>query len=72
MELAADGLQMACKDKNECSPPGICSQSCTNLEGSYKCDCTDGYEKTGLKGNSCRAQSKLPEISKLYLVRKCH
>ncbi|XP_036356085.1 low-density lipoprotein receptor-related protein 2-like, partial [Octopus sinensis] len=33
-----------CVDLNECEPPGVCSQHCLNLEGSYKCSCDTGYQ----------------------------
>ena len=32
-----------CQDFDECNPPGLCGQQCTNLKGSYYCSCTDGY-----------------------------
>lgn len=31
-------------DINECDSPDTCSQLCFNTEGSYKCDCYEGYE----------------------------
>ena len=31
-------------DINECeNTPGPCSQICKNTEGSFECDCLDGY-----------------------------
>lgn len=30
-------------DNDECQPPGLCSQVCINLKGSYKCECVDQY-----------------------------
>ena len=30
---------------DECAAVGICSQTCINRLGSYKCDCIDGYQK---------------------------
>ncbi|KAL2087283.1 hypothetical protein ACEWY4_018342 [Coilia grayii] len=33
-----------CEDINECDSPDTCSQKCVNTEGSYKCDCYEGYE----------------------------
>ncbi|CAH1397949.1 unnamed protein product [Nezara viridula] len=38
-----------CIDSNECEEWGFCSQKCTNLDGSYSCQCYSGYE---LSGNS--------------------
>ncbi|KAF0767414.1 low-density lipoprotein receptor-related protein 2, partial [Aphis craccivora] len=32
-----------CMDLNECDPPGLCSQHCTNTKGSYFCSCASGY-----------------------------
>jgi low density lipoprotein-related protein 2 len=32
-----------CEDLDECTPPGICSQKCTNSKGSYLCSCAEGY-----------------------------
>ena len=32
-------------DVDECAAVGICSQTCINRLGSYKCDCIDGYQK---------------------------
>ena len=51
-ELSPDGF--ACKDLNECVPPGLCSQMCTNTKGSYFCSCTDGYILEPDK-HSCKA-----------------
>lgn len=51
-ELAED--QLACKDLNECDPPGLCSQKCTNTKGSYFCSCNDGYILEPDK-HSCKA-----------------
>jgi low density lipoprotein-related protein 2 len=38
----------ACIDRNECDPPGLCTQICQNAKGGkdlpgYFCSCTDGY-----------------------------
>ena len=38
-----------CVDTDECSPPGICSQTCNNIKGGksapgYFCSCATGYE----------------------------
>ena len=32
-----------CQDFNECDPPGLCAQGCTNLKASYYCSCEKGY-----------------------------
>ena len=52
--LKDDGL--TCEDLNECDPPGICSQSCTNIKGSYICSCVAGYLLEPNK-HSCKAYS---------------
>ena len=46
--------QKNCQDINECSEFGICSQRCTNTQGSYQCSCFPGY--TNING-SCLATS---------------
>ena len=38
-------IQQQCSDVDECATVGICSQTCINRLGSYKCDCVDGYQK---------------------------
>ena len=32
-----------CQDLDECTPPGICSQACSNTKASYICSCAEGY-----------------------------
>lgn len=45
--LCPHGMQLndtkTCVDINECEPPGVCSQHCTDLKGGYKCSCEEGY-----------------------------
>lgn len=43
-------------DIDECLEPDTCSQVCINLAGSYKCDCTGGYQIDPLT-KTCKAQS---------------
>lgn len=31
-------------DIDECQDPDACSQLCVNLEGSYKCQCEEGFQ----------------------------
>lgn len=31
-------------DIDECQDPATCSQLCVNLEGSYKCECEEGFQ----------------------------
>ena len=50
IQLFKDKRQRQSQDKNlidvdECAAVGICSQTCINRLGSYKCDCIDGYQK---------------------------
>uniref|UniRef100_A0A8B9N6U5 LDL receptor related protein 1 n=1 Tax=Accipiter nisus TaxID=211598 RepID=A0A8B9N6U5_9AVES len=40
-QLAED--RRSCKDFDECTVYGTCSQTCTNTEGSYTCSCVEGY-----------------------------
>ncbi|CAG5118149.1 unnamed protein product, partial [Candidula unifasciata] len=40
------GSSTKCKDIDECANLGLCSQICTNTEGSYKCECFAGYSLT--------------------------
>lgn len=42
------GLTDDCQDINECAvDAGICQNGhCFNLQGSYRCDCFEGYEPT--------------------------
>ena len=38
---------LTCADVDECqvlSPNGFCSQVCVNTEGSFHCDCMEGYQ----------------------------
>lgn len=46
-----------CIDTNECDPPGLCSQTCVDQKGSYKCLCADGYTLMP-DGRTCKVQSK--------------
>ena len=41
------GMRSTRADVNECkvlSPNGFCSQVCNNTEGSFHCDCMEGYQ----------------------------
>ena len=48
---------MDCEDLNECEPPGLCSQQCTNTKGNYYCSCVPGYTLESDK-HTCKAISK--------------
>lgn len=65
-----------CDDLNECDPPGICSQTCTNLKRSYMCSCVPGYDLEPDK-HTCKAISKYKKrFSNISKVKKnicfCH
>ncbi|XP_059143588.1 uncharacterized protein LOC131930938 [Physella acuta] len=55
--------QKICLDVNECSDESMCSQTCTNTEGSYMCSCRPGYrldtgdKKTCTDINECEERS---------------
>lgn len=53
--LRSDGR--TCEDLNECEPPGLCSQTCTNIKRSYLCSCIQGYVLEPDK-HTCKAVSK--------------
>ena len=44
-----------CQDFNECDPPGLCAQGCTNLKSSYYCSCQPGY--TLDNKHNCKAEN---------------
>lgn len=39
-----DTTNNTCIGVNECEPPGICSQMCTDTKNGFKCSCTEGYQ----------------------------
>ena len=41
-----------CLDDNECSRPNKCQYSCTNTDGSYYCNCSEGFQ-ISTNGYSC-------------------
>ncbi|KAM9705554.1 fibulin-1-like [Menidia menidia] len=55
-----------CVDVNECLVGGVCGgHVCTNLEGSYRCECRDGFMLNSLTQrcedvNECRRYSRRP------------
>ena len=49
--LAEDNV--SCADVNECDvSPSICDQMCNNTNGSFMCDCYEGF-RLGPDGRSC-------------------
>ena len=41
---------------NECNILGICSQTCQNYIGSYKCGCVRGYKPDPLNHDKCKVE----------------
>ena len=59
-EMLSPNDTKTCVDRNECDPPGICSQICTNTKGGkstpgYICSCYEGYEVDGSNKALCKA-----------------
>ena len=55
LELHAIFFFRVCQDFNECNPPGLCAQGCTNLKSSYYCSCQPGY--TLDNKHNCKAEN---------------
>lgn len=49
-------------DIDECQDPDACSQICVNLEGSYKCQCEEGFQLEPLT-KACKAIGELGEVA---------
>ena len=50
---------LCCIDVNECETlNGGCQQTCTNTDGSFSCDCTEGYELE-MGGTTCQGKLQL-------------
>jgi len=45
--MITSGGNSTCQDADECSDPGTCPANsvCLNSEGSYDCECSDGYTR---------------------------
>lgn len=41
-------------DIDECQQWGLCSQTCVNFPGTYKCECLPGYTKEVTNPHKCR------------------
>ncbi|GFT41556.1 putative vitellogenin receptor, partial [Nephila pilipes] len=54
-----DSDNKTCSDINECLIEGFCSQQCTNLVGSYKCSCLEGFV---LVNGTCEASASEPVL----------
>ncbi|XP_023125210.2 low-density lipoprotein receptor-related protein 1 isoform X1 [Amphiprion ocellaris] len=68
-EVAADGK--TCKDFNECSVYGTCSQTCTNTDGSYICGCVEGYLLQP-DNRSCKAKNEPVDRLPVLLIANLH
>ncbi|XP_072447633.1 very low-density lipoprotein receptor-like [Chiloscyllium punctatum] len=53
--------KQTCIDIDECQIPESCSQICINSEGSYKCECHQGYHMDPANG-ICKAVGKEPYL----------
>uniref|UniRef100_A0A672QW75 LDL receptor related protein 1 n=1 Tax=Sinocyclocheilus grahami TaxID=75366 RepID=A0A672QW75_SINGR len=53
-EISQDGK--TCKDFDECTVYGTCSQTCTNTDGLYTCSCVEGY-LVQPDNRSCKAKN---------------
>uniref|UniRef100_A0A8C9TUU4 Low density lipoprotein receptor-related protein 1Ba n=1 Tax=Scleropages formosus TaxID=113540 RepID=A0A8C9TUU4_SCLFO len=70
--FCADGFQVeadgrGCKDYDECTVYGICSQTCMNTYGSYRCSCTDGYILQSDR-RSCKAKNESGQAPAVLLI----
>ncbi|XP_048876028.1 low-density lipoprotein receptor-related protein 1B-like isoform X1 [Brienomyrus brachyistius] len=70
--FCADGFQVetdgrGCKDYDECSVYGMCSQTCMNTYGSYRCSCTDGYILQADR-SSCKARNEPSDRPAVLLI----
>ncbi|KAL7989903.1 hypothetical protein Chor_012569 [Crotalus horridus] len=64
-QVAEDGK--SCKDFDECSIYGTCSQTCTNHDGSYTCSCVEGYLLQP-DHKSCKAKNEPVERPPILLI----
>ena len=51
-----------CTDTDECATPGVCSQTCFNLQASYVCVCAEGYIRAPTTHALCRASGDAPTV----------
>nr|KAF6374460.1 LDL receptor related protein 1 [Pipistrellus kuhlii] len=64
-QLQADGK--TCKDFDECSVYGTCSQLCTNTDGSFTCGCVEGYLLQP-DNRSCKAKNEPVDRPPVLLI----
>ncbi|KAJ8282634.1 hypothetical protein COCON_G00051530 [Conger conger] len=65
--LAVEGDGRTCTDYDECTVYGMCSQSCMNTYGSYRCSCTDGYIMQSDR-RSCKAKNEPGDRPPVLLI----
>ena len=51
-----------CKDVDECSVAGVCSQECHNSPGSFSCSCLSGYSRDPSNPSLCRVEEGRPAV----------
>ncbi|XP_062895316.1 low-density lipoprotein receptor-related protein 1-like [Mobula hypostoma] len=56
-----------CRDFDECTIYGTCSQTCTNTEGSYTCSCVEGYLLQP-DNKSCKAKNEPVDRPPILLI----
>ncbi|XP_022111824.1 prolow-density lipoprotein receptor-related protein 1-like [Acanthaster planci] len=56
--LQANGR--SCEDINECEQIGMCSQTCENLQGSFRCSCLGNYTEDRLTRRHVTCKAKGP------------
>uniref|UniRef100_K7FPY6 EGF-like domain-containing protein n=1 Tax=Pelodiscus sinensis TaxID=13735 RepID=K7FPY6_PELSI len=64
-QLAED--RKSCKDFDECTIYGTCSQRCSNTEGSYTCSCVEGYLLQP-DNRSCKAKNEPVDRPAVLLI----
>lgn len=55
-KIAKDGV--TCKDVDECEDNNLCAQYCTNLDGSFSCNCLNSDYMLRVDKSSCKALGK--------------
>ncbi|KAF4796728.1 hypothetical protein TURU_081715 [Turdus rufiventris] len=64
-QLAED--RRSCRDFDECTVYGTCSQTCSNTEGSYTCSCVEGYLLQP-DNRSCKAKNEPVDRPPVLLI----
>jgi hypothetical protein len=65
------GLTDDCRDINECvTNPNVCRNgNCINLQGSYRCDCYDGFEPSH-DHKQCIGMSNMLQAMQRYVEER--